>query len=65
MVWKLTPVKAGTYTVNYEISAGLYGKAKAVTSDGSPPEGKFVVTVTDKPPEARVNDAGQVEVASG
>lgn len=65
VIWKLTPVKAGTYTVNYEISAGLYGKAKAVTSDGSPPEGKFVVTVTDKPPKARVNSAGQVDVASG
>lgn len=64
MVWRLTPVKAGTYTVNYEVSAGLYGNAKAVTSDGSPPEGKFVVTVTDKPPTARVNNAGQVEVSS-
>ena len=50
MVWKLTPVKAGTYTVNYEISAGLYGNAKAVTSDGTQPQGKFVVTITDKPP---------------
>ncbi len=29
--------------------------------DGAQPKGKFVVTITDKPPEARVNDAGQVE----
>jgi hypothetical protein len=65
MVWRLTPVKAGTYTVNYEISAGLYGHAKAVTSDGTRPEGKFVVTVTDKPPKARVTNSGQVDVASG
>jgi hypothetical protein len=62
MIWRVTPVKAGTYTVNYEISAGLQGEAKAVTADGTPPEGKFVVTITDKPPRARVNDAGKVEI---
>jgi hypothetical protein len=63
MIWKLTPVKAGTYTVNYEISAGLYGNAKAVTSDGTQPKGKFVVTITDKPPKARVSNSGQVEIS--
>jgi hypothetical protein len=61
MIWRLTPVKAGTYTVDYEVSAGLYGNAKAVTSDGSAPEGKFVVTITDKPPKATVSDSGKVE----
>jgi hypothetical protein len=55
-------VKAGTYTVNYELAAGLYGKAKAVDSSGAQPKGKFLVTITDKPPQARVNDAGQVEI---
>jgi hypothetical protein len=63
MDWKLTPVKSGTYTVDYEISAGLYGNAEAVTSDGSAPQGKFVVTITNVPPEASVNDAGQVETS--
>ena len=58
----MTPVQAGTYTVHYEVAAGLTGKAKAVTEDGSPVEGEFVVTITDKPPRARVNDAGQVEI---
>jgi hypothetical protein len=61
MIWRLTPVRAGTYTVDYEVSAGLYGNAEAETADGSTPEGKFVVTISDKPPEARVNEAGQVE----
>ena len=59
----LTPVQAGTYTVHYELAAGLDGKAKAVTADGSPVEGEFVVTITDKPPQARVNDAGKVVIA--
>lgn len=62
IVWRLTPIEAGTYTVHYELAAGLTGKAKAVTEDGSPVEGEFVVTITDKPPQARVNDAGEVEI---
>lgn len=62
IVWRLTPVVAGTYTVHYELAAGLTGKAKAVTDDGSPVEGEFVVTISDKPPSARVNDAGEVVI---
>lgn len=60
MAWRVTPVKAGTYTVNYEIAAGLTGKAKATTADGSPAEGSFVVTITDKPPTACVDTRGRV-----
>jgi len=63
-VWRVTPIKAGTFTVHYEISAGLTGKAKAVTEDGSPVEGEFVVTITDKPPRARVNGSGDVVIQS-
>ena len=62
MIWRVTPVRGGTYTVNYEIAAGLTGKAKAVTADGSKPGGKFVVTISTKPPKARVNDEGKVEI---
>jgi hypothetical protein len=60
IVWRVTPVVAGTYTVHYELAAGLNGKAKAVTNDGGPVEGEFVVTISDKPPAARVDDAGNV-----
>ena len=60
IVWRVTPVEQGTYTVHYELAAGLEGKAEAVTDDGSPVEGEFVVTITDKPPRARVDDAGNV-----
>jgi hypothetical protein len=63
MVWRVTPIQAGTYTVHYELAAGLTGKARAVTDDGVfPVEGEFVVTITDKPPRARVNDAGEVVI---
>lgn len=64
IVWRLTPVESGTYTVRYELAAGLTGKAKAVTDDGSRVEGEFVVTITDKPPRARVDDAGNVVIQS-
>lgn len=60
MVWKLTPVVAGTFTVTYEVSASLEGQAKAVTADGSAPEGEFVVRITDVPPQTRVDDNGKV-----
>jgi hypothetical protein len=60
MVWNVTPVQAGTYTVHYRVAAGLQGKAKAVTADGSVPEGEFVVRISSAPPQTRVNDAGEV-----
>lgn len=60
VIWKVTPVLAGTYTLNYIVAAGLDGKAKAVTSSGEEVKGEFVVTITDKPPKARVNDKGKV-----
>jgi len=60
MVWNVTPVQAGTFTVHYRVAAGLQGKAKAVTGDGSVPEGEFVVRISSAPPQTRVNDAGQV-----
>lgn len=60
-VWRVTPVKGGTYTVHYEVAGGIDGNAKAVTGDGSPVEGEFVATITTKPPRARVTDSGKVE----
>jgi hypothetical protein len=60
VVWRLTPVVAGTYTIHYELAAGLTGKAKAVTADGSRVEGEFVVTISSKPPRASVDANGKV-----
>jgi hypothetical protein len=60
IVWNVTPVQGGTYTVHYRVAAGLEGKAKAVTANGSVPEGEFVVRISTAPPQTRVNDSGQV-----
>jgi hypothetical protein len=60
IVWKVTPVQEGTYVIDYELAAGLQGKAVAVTDDGSVPEGEFVVQITPVPPQTRVTDDGKV-----
>lgn len=64
-IWRLTSVKPGDYTLRYEVDAGLTGKAKAETADGSHPQGSFVVKITDVPPQTRVNDQGQVVEIEG
>lgn len=48
--WKVTPVRAGTYSIRYRVAAGLYGKAKVVdTATGEVPKGSFIARVTRKP----------------
>lgn len=59
-VWRVTPVVGGTYTVHYEVAAGLDGKAKAVGEDGEPVLGEFVATISTKPPKTRVTESGAV-----
>jgi hypothetical protein len=48
--WKVTPVRAGTYSVRYRVAAGLYGKAKVEdTTTGTVPKGSFIARVSRKP----------------
>jgi hypothetical protein len=54
IIWHVTPVQAGTYTVHYDVAAGLQGNAKAVTSSGGKVRGQFHVTIASKPPETCV-----------
>ena len=60
IVWRVTPVRAGNYTVHWEVAAGLYGKAKAVTAGGDPVKGEFAVTIKSKPPATCVKGSSQV-----
>lgn len=59
-VFRVTPVVAGTYTVHYEVAAGLDGQARAVTDTGEAVEGEFVATITDKPKATKVDEKGNV-----
>lgn len=60
MIWKLTAVQAGTYVIDYRVAAGLQGKAVAENADGGEPEGRFVVVISDVPPQTRVTASGEV-----
>jgi hypothetical protein len=62
--WKVTAVRAGTYSVRYKVAAGLDGKAKAVLADGSPPKGSFIARVTRKPRPVKIGVENQVEEAA-
>jgi hypothetical protein len=57
--WSLTAVQAGAFKISWRVSAGLYGKAKAVSAGGSPLSGQFVGTISNKPPQTRVSDNGR------
>lgn len=65
-IWKLSAVRAGKYTVAYEIDAGLSGEARAETSSGVQPGGTFVADISTALPETEVNAAGEiVEIKHG
>jgi hypothetical protein len=49
LVWKVTAVRSGTYTLRWKVAAGLDGKAKARSREGDAPTGSFIARVTDKP----------------
>jgi len=59
-VWDVTPVRAGDWRLTYQVDAGLFGKARAETTDGSVPTGSFAVRISDEPPQTRVDGQGNV-----
>jgi hypothetical protein len=59
-VWKVSAVKAGRYTVLYEVDAGLSGTARAETAVGVQPGGSFAVRISKTPPNTIVTDSGEV-----
>ena len=63
-VFRVTPVVAGTFTVHYEVAAGLDGNARAVTDTGEPVVGEFVATITDQPKATKVDEKGNVVPAN-
>ena len=45
VAWRVTPVRAGDYTLHYAVAAGLAGQAKAVDASGDPAGGELAVTI--------------------
>jgi hypothetical protein len=60
LLWKLSAVKAGKYTLLYRVDAGLSGEAEAETSGGVSPGGSFVTAITPETPETEVTDSGRI-----
>jgi hypothetical protein len=60
VVWKLSAVKSGSYTLLYAIDAGLSGTAKAETGGGVAPGGSFAVKISSAERNTEVNDRGEV-----
>jgi hypothetical protein len=65
-VWKLNAVRAGKYTLLYEVGAGIGGEAKAQTEGGVAPGGSFTAEISERLPETEVTDSGEiVEIQKG
>lgn len=62
--WRLTPVKAGRYTIHYRVAAGLSGRATAQLSSGRPVQGQFTVDIAPLPPIKHV-DPNTGRIVSG
>ncbi|HTY98060.1 MAG TPA: hypothetical protein VMB91_13530 [Solirubrobacteraceae bacterium] len=59
-VWKLVPVKPGTYTLHFAYAAGVAGKSKVRLAVGSR-RGAIIVHIAGKPPSTHVNpETGRV-----
>jgi hypothetical protein len=58
--WHLTAVQAGSYTVRYQVAAGLNGFAKAVTAANKPASGSYAVTIAHAPQSTYVENDGTV-----
>jgi hypothetical protein len=59
-VWKLSAVRAGKYTLLYDVTAGLSGESKAKTENGVAPGGSFTTEITQRLPETEVTDSGEI-----
>jgi hypothetical protein len=53
--WDVTAVHTGPYKIAWEVSAGLFGKARAVDSSGNTPRGTFAGKISNAAPKSRVN----------
>jgi hypothetical protein len=58
--WGVTAVAPGAHTVAWRVSAGLYGKARAILANGSTPKGAFKVRIKQAPAQAYVTSSGKI-----
>jgi hypothetical protein len=62
--WSVTAVRAGPFKIDWQVAAGLDGKAKAVSAGGgAAPRGSFAGSVSSRPPQARIGEDGRTIVS--
>jgi len=64
--WRVVAVSPGpapTHVIAWQVAAGLNGKAHALSANGSPPGGRFTVTIDKTPPNTFVDNSGQIKTA--
>ncbi len=65
-IWRVVPVKGGTYVLHYTVAAGLSGRSRALAklrsvAHGALPTGHFAVDIAPRPPATHVDpETGQV-----
>jgi len=64
-VWRLTPVRAGTYRVRFRLAAGVTGRPEAVLAGDQSPERALTVRIADRPADARVDPETGAAVRAG
>jgi hypothetical protein len=60
LVWKLSAVRTGRYTLAYTVGAGIGGGAKAETTEGVEPGGTLRARISSAPLDKEVTDSGEV-----
>ncbi|MGI8633476.1 MAG: hypothetical protein ACR2NA_13160 [Solirubrobacterales bacterium] len=59
-VWRVVPVRAGTYVVNYEIAPDPEGTGRAVDESGEIARGSFQPTISGEVGRTSVDDQGNI-----
>lgn len=59
-VWRVVPVRSGSYTLRYKLTGSLTGRSQLRLGNGDAPHGSFVVHVSGKAATVRVTPDGRI-----
>ena len=59
-VWRVVPVRAGSYTIRYRLTGSTTGRSQLRERNGDDASGALTVYVTSKPPTVRITADGRV-----
>lgn len=59
-VWRVVPVRAGSYTLRYRLTGSLTGRSQLRLANGDAPHGSFTVHVSGKAATVRVTSDGRI-----